>query len=226
LQLVGELKDGGWGHAISLIAKHASRAISICIPVQIWPRQIEEAAGKLALIVQTKSATIHLHNKRPARVPFSETVVQNPESSIHYPVSNIQYLKPQDQVQLADYLNSRCGRLMSANRRGSGRISSENKREAFLSISSSADASHFGCGLYLDSDLGLGLWLLEWGFRTKLRIHRTFIHRATSTCVRSAVLSGAVVLECLVEAASLIELVGPVSQAMLPLQTLNEIRGY
>jgi len=83
LQLVGELKDGGWGHAISLIAKHASRAISICIPVQIWPRQIEEAAGKLALIVQTKSATIHLHNKRPARVPFSETVVQNPESSIH-----------------------------------------------------------------------------------------------------------------------------------------------
>jgi len=115
---------------------------------------------------------------------------------------------------------------MSANRRGSGRISSENKREAFLSISSSADASHFGCGLYLDSDLGLGLWLLEWGFRTKLRIHRTFIHRATSTCVRSAVLSGAVVLECLVEAASLIELVGPVSQATLPLQALSEIGGY
>jgi len=91
LQLVGELKDGGWGHAISLIAKHASRAISICIPVQIWPRQIEEAAGKLALIVQTKSATIHLHNKRPARVPFSETVVQNPEPTTQYPVSTIQY---------------------------------------------------------------------------------------------------------------------------------------
>jgi len=117
---------------------------------------------------------------------------------------------------------------MSANRRGSGRIStstftstaSENKREAFLSIS---DSTHFGRGLKLG-----------FGFRFQSQLGdphphshpfgRTFIHRgcATSTCVRSLVLSGAVVLECLVEAASLIELVGPVSQAAFPRPTLRE----
>lgn len=84
----------------------------------------------MALIVQTKSETIHLHNKRPSRshsrsrsCPVSQLQLQ----------SNFQVqLQVQVQVQVklrigvaqphprprcrraADYLNSRCGRLMSA----------------------------------------------------------------------------------------------------------------
>lgn len=87
----------------------------------------------MALIVQTKSETIHLHNKRPSRshsrsrsCPVFQLQLQ----------SNFQVqLQVQVQVQLrmgvaqhpqphphphprcrraADYLNSRCGRLMSA----------------------------------------------------------------------------------------------------------------
>lgn len=67
-----EPESGGWGHAISLIAKHASRTISICIhPPSIRQPNLAKtdrrgSRHKLALIVQTKSATIHLHNKRPA----------------------------------------------------------------------------------------------------------------------------------------------------------------
>lgn len=133
-------------HAISLIAKHARGHLHLQREgggERDWQGEKEQerreegrSAGKrgqgllMALIVQTKSETIHLHNKRPSRshsrsrsCPVSQLQLQ----------SNFQVqlqVQVQVQVQLrigvaqphphprcrraADYLNSRCGRLMSA----------------------------------------------------------------------------------------------------------------
>lgn len=83
----------------------------------------------MALIVQTKSETIHLHNKRPSRSRSRSCPVAVAPSQLQLQ-SNFQ-VQVQVQVQLrsgvaqhphphprcrraADYLNSRCGRLMSA----------------------------------------------------------------------------------------------------------------